>query len=91
MGRSRSDIVRVAFNAGRLDPKMDARVDMEKAAIAARELRNMLLYVHGGTRRRPGLRFLEQAGLNAGPAELLLQTGAKLLLQNGGTLLLQAQ
>ena len=48
----------MAFNNGEFAPRLDARVDLEKAALAARTLENMTVYVHGGARRRPGLRFV---------------------------------
>lgn len=58
MGKARTQVVRMAFNNGEFAPRLDARVDLEKAALAARTLENMTVYVHGGARRRPGLRFV---------------------------------
>lgn len=48
----------LSFNSGEYSPFMDSRSDIEKAAQAARKLRNMQALTGGEARRRPGLRYV---------------------------------
>lgn len=60
MAKTPSGTVRLAFNAGEIAPRMDARIDLEKANLSARQLENMVMHVHGSVKRRPGLKFVAQ-------------------------------
>ena len=50
----------MAFNAGELAPRLEGRIDLEKANLSCRRLENMTMRVHGGTARRPGLRLVDE-------------------------------
>ena len=57
----RTSIVRVAFNAGIVDPKVDARADLAKGAVALRSCTNFVVESYGRAVRRAGTRFIAQA------------------------------
>lgn len=50
----------VSFNSGVITPRMDARVDLEKASASCRTLDNMFPRTYGMAMRRPGLRFIAE-------------------------------
>lgn len=58
------------FTAGELSPLLHGRGDLAKYANGAAELTNMLVLPHGGATRRPGTRFVSEAGGNGGAVRL---------------------
>lgn len=58
MAKQGTNVVRMAFNGGELAPRLEGRIDIEKAQIAVRQMRNMTVRFHGGAWRRPGLRYV---------------------------------
>lgn len=65
MGQTRSGKVLMSFNQGELSPKLDARIDLEKAAAACRILRNMTVRAQGAAQRRRGFQFVAQTKVGA--------------------------
>lgn len=63
---ARTYLVRVAFNAGALSPKLDARADLQKGAVALRTCRNLIVDSYGRAVRRQGTRFIAQARSGSG-------------------------
>ena len=63
---ARTIVVRVAFNAGALSPKLDARADLKKGAVALRTCRNFIVDSYGRVVRRPGTRFIAAAKVALG-------------------------
>lgn len=63
---ARSFIVRPAFNAGVFSPKMDARADLAKGAVALRTCRNFRVVSYGSAQRRAGSRFIAQCKTASG-------------------------
>ena len=61
MGRGRTQVSLVSFNAGELSPYLDARIDLEKYKSGCRQLQNAILETYGAARRRPGLQFVAEA------------------------------
>ena len=51
----------VSFNAGRLTPQIDARVDIEKYSSGARDLDNFIPRVYGSAEFRPGTKYIADA------------------------------
>ncbi len=49
------------FNAGELDPKLNARSDLSKYYAGCKTLKNMIPQVTGGAMRVPGLYFIVAA------------------------------
>jgi len=49
------------FTAGELSPRLEAQIDFKKYSNGCSELTNMLVYPHGGARRRPGTHFAAEA------------------------------
>jgi len=58
MGKGQSDKALVSFNAGEWSPRLDARIDLEKASSACRRLENFLIESYGSARRRPGTQYI---------------------------------
>ena len=55
-------VLRSSFNAGKISPLLDGRVDTEKYASSCRVLSNFIPKVYGGAFRRPGTLFLGAGG-----------------------------
>lgn len=53
-----------AFTQGELSPKVDGRTDIKSYYQGCRELRNMVVYPHGGATKRPGFLFVAGAKYN---------------------------
>lgn len=53
-----SHTLKASFNAGELDPLMDARVNVEKYESGCRKLENFVIQPHGPVTRRPGLEYV---------------------------------
>lgn len=53
--------IKTNFTAGELSPRLYGRVDIDRYQNGAAELENVVVYVHGGVARRPGLAFLARA------------------------------
>jgi len=49
-----------SINSGEFSPRMEARVDFERYANAAKLCRNFILFPQGGISRRPGTRFVKE-------------------------------
>ncbi|MEO7199592.1 MAG: hypothetical protein ABIY56_05180, partial [Dokdonella sp.] len=49
------------FTAGEISPRLYGRVDIDRYHNAAKTLENVIIYVHGGVARRPGLGFIAHA------------------------------
>lgn len=62
MARNPSSKNLLTFNGGELSPFLDNRVDVEKAANAAKRMENFICEVEGPARRRPGTRFVTEIG-----------------------------
>lgn len=58
MATARSGAVRFSFTSGEFSPRMDARIDFERASSACRILRNLRLKTTGAATRRRGLQFI---------------------------------
>lgn len=71
MSQARTDKIKLSFNAGQYSPFLDSRVDIDKAAAATREQRNVLSEVGGTARRRPGLRYVLTTNPGAGQGDEL--------------------
>lgn len=61
----------VAFNAGEMSPKLDARIDIEKYGKGCRQMQNMIPMPHGGVTRRKGFEFIAQAKFSNRPCRLM--------------------
>lgn len=59
---ARTKKVQLSFNRGALSPHLDGRLDLYQAGNALRTCRNFLVEREGGVKRRPGTRFIAQAG-----------------------------
>lgn len=55
---AKSNKALIQFTAGEWTDRLDARVDLEKAAAALRVCRNMIVDRDGGVYRRPGLKYI---------------------------------
>lgn len=70
----------MAFNNGELSPRLDARVDLEKASLSAKRMENMVMHQHGGAKRRPGLKLVSnQLSASAVISDLLLDEDGHVL------------
>lgn len=54
--------MKMAFNGGELSPLLDGRTDLAKYASGCSIMENYIPTVHGPIRRRPGTRFVADAG-----------------------------
>lgn len=53
--------VLVSFNSGLINPRLDTRADLQKAASSCRELKNFRVEVHGKVTRRAGTQYIAAA------------------------------
>jgi len=53
-------IIQNSFTAGELSPRLRGRTDLSKYYNGCRELNNFIITPHGGIRRRPGTKFLQE-------------------------------
>jgi hypothetical protein len=53
--------IQTNFTAGELSPRVHSRVDIAKYNNGLKACENVQLLVHGGARRRPGLRYVQVA------------------------------
>ena len=53
--------VQTNFTAGELSPRLYGRVEIDRYHNGAKVLENVVIYVHGGVARRPGLAYLARA------------------------------
>lgn len=60
-----------AFTSGELSPRLRGRVDLAKYHAGLECLHNYLILPQGGVTRRPGLRFVEEAGQSDGCVRLV--------------------
>jgi hypothetical protein len=63
--------IQTNFTAGELSPRVHSRVDIAKYNNGLKACENVQLLVHGGARRRPGLRFVREAKSNTQRARLI--------------------
>jgi hypothetical protein len=63
--------IQTNFTAGELSPRVHSRVDIAKYNNGLKTCENVQLLVHGGARRRPGLRFVREAKSNTQRARLI--------------------
>lgn len=63
---ARTYMIRAGFNAGIVSPKLDARADLQKGAVALRTCRNFVVDAYGRAVRRAGTRFIAQARTGSG-------------------------
>lgn len=68
---ARGSIIKANFTAGEISPRLLARVDVSKYHNGAREITNGYPLVHGGCRRRAGLRYRAGAKNNDKPARVI--------------------
>ncbi len=61
------NMIQTSFAAGEIAPSLYARVDLAKYHIAAKLLRNMFVWVHGGASNRAGTMFIGRCW-NSNPA-----------------------
>jgi len=54
-------IMQPAFTGGELSPSLNARVDINKYHVGAKELTNFFVHAHGGASNRPGTQYLGDA------------------------------
>lgn len=87
MAKTPSATVRLAFNAGEISPRLDQRVDLEKASLSAKRMENFTMHVHGGAKRRPGTKFVAAIGQTLITGVLLDEDGFPLLDELGEMLL----
>ena len=53
--------IKTNFTAGEVSPRMLGRVDIDRYANGAEVMENVQSLIHGGARRRPGLRYISAA------------------------------
>jgi hypothetical protein len=63
--------IQTNFTAGELSPRVHSRVDIAKYNNGLKTCENVQLLVHGGARRRPGLRYVQEAKSNTQRARLI--------------------
>jgi hypothetical protein len=63
--------IQTNFTAGELSPRVHSRVDIAKYNNGLKTCENVQLLVHGGARRRPGLRYVQEAKSNSQRARLI--------------------
>ena len=54
-------ILQPSFAAGELTPALHARVDLNKYAVGAKQLKNFFVHAHGGASNRQGTEFVAAA------------------------------
>jgi hypothetical protein len=52
--------IKTSFNAGELSPRLAGRVDVSKYQFGCAILENFIVLAHGGFKRRPGSRFVQE-------------------------------
>lgn len=52
--------IKTSFNAGELSPRLFGRVDISKYSSGCALLENFIVLAHGGIKRRPGTRFVQE-------------------------------
>lgn len=57
----RVTIIQTNFTAGEVSPKCYGRVDVERYRNGAKTLENVIVGIHGGAQRRPGMKFIASA------------------------------
>ena len=60
-----------AFTSGELSPRMDGRTDIKKYFKGAKQLENVFVYSHGGVTKRPGTRYIGEAGDSSNPVRVI--------------------
>lgn len=68
---ARTAQIQTNFTAGELSPRLKGRVDINKYGNGCEELYNFVAQVHGGARRRDGLRFAHEVKTSAKKARLI--------------------
>lgn len=57
----RTPVPITSFVSGEWSPRLHGRIDIEKYRSACREIKNMIVWPHGGVTKRPGLRYIGDA------------------------------
>lgn len=63
--------IQTNFTAGELSPRVHSRIDIAKYNNGLKTCENVSLLIHGGARRRPGLRFVAEVKDSSQPARLV--------------------
>lgn len=68
---SRFNLIQTNFTAGEVSPRMAGRVDVVRYNNGAKELENVVVLIHGGALRRPGLLYTASTKTHAKRSRLI--------------------